>query len=202
MVEQQVQFVKCDGGRSLSTIYPTLRGRWVRREGMRFKLVQDCAVRAVSTAFGISYDHAYEILEAEDSGGVWDCPEKLEGETINGWTIRPYSRPSKMTRIEFSKLFPSGRFVCVEHGGRHLVAYIDGVRYDEGLPPDLWRMSEIWKLVPVTKMPVTKMPVTKIAEANVRGRGRPCLFDKPQTVAERMRRYRRRQREACPGQLG
>jgi hypothetical protein len=40
---ESVQFVKCDGGRSLSTIYPTLKPRWVRRDGVRFKLVQDCS---------------------------------------------------------------------------------------------------------------------------------------------------------------
>ena len=33
---------------------------------MRFKLVQDCAVRAVSTAFGIDYDHAFRLLEADE----------------------------------------------------------------------------------------------------------------------------------------
>jgi hypothetical protein len=144
---EPVQFVKCDGGRSLSTIYPTLKPRWVRRDGMRFKLVQDCAVRAVSIACDIDYDRAFEILEAEDDGSVCDYPEKLEGETINGWTIRN-SGSSKITRIEFPKLFPIGRFLCVEHGGRHLVAYIDGVRYDEGLRPELWQMVEIWKLSP------------------------------------------------------
>jgi len=84
---------------------------------VRFKLVQDCAVRAVSTAFGIDYDHAFEILEAEDSGGVFDCPEKIEGETINGWTIGLYSRPSKMTRIEFPKLFPPGGLSALNTAG-------------------------------------------------------------------------------------
>jgi hypothetical protein len=144
---EPVQFVKCDGGRSLSTIYPTLKPKWVRRDGMRFKLVQDCAVRAVSIACEIDYDTAYEILEAEDDGSVFYYTEKIEGKTINGWNIKPFnSWSSKMTRIEFPKLFPTGRFICSEHGGSHLVAYIDGTRYDEGLPPDIWRMVETWKL--------------------------------------------------------
>jgi hypothetical protein len=147
MTQTDLQFVKCDGGRSSSTIYPTLKGRWVRRDGMRFRWVQDCAVRAVSTACDIDYDHAYEILEAEDDGSAFDCGEKIEGKTINGWKIEPFkSWSAKMTRIEFPKLFPVGRFICSEHCGRHLVAYIDGVRYDEGLRPDLWRMVESWKL--------------------------------------------------------
>ena len=147
MTPSGARFVKCDGGRSLSTIYPTLKGRRIQREGMRFTLVQDCAVRAVSTAFGISYDHAYEILEAEDDGSVLDYGEKIEGKAINGWKIELLnSWPRKMTRIEFPKLFPVGRFLCAEHGWRHVVAYIDGVRYDEGLRPEIWRMVEIWKL--------------------------------------------------------
>lgn len=104
---RSLQFVQCDGGRSLSTIYPTLKGRWARREGMRFRWVQDCAVRAVSTACAIDYDHAFEILEAEDDGSVRDYVEKIEGKTINGWEIEPLkSWPSPMTRIEFPKLFP------------------------------------------------------------------------------------------------
>jgi hypothetical protein len=54
--------------------------------------------------------------------------------------------PSRMTRFEFPDLFPAGRFLCSEHGENHLVAYIDGVRYDQGLPPKAWYITRTWTL--------------------------------------------------------
>lgn len=65
-----IRFVKCDGGRGASIIYPTLKGRWRKCGGMRFKVVQDCCIRAVSVTCGISYDEAFRILGAEPDGSV------------------------------------------------------------------------------------------------------------------------------------
>jgi len=157
-----IQFVKCDGGRSTSTIYPTLKPRWIRRDGMRFKLVQDCCVRAISVACGISYDDAFDVMEAEPDGAVIDYERKLGGRIVNGWRIDLIKRwHTPMTRNEFPKLFPSGRFLCGEHGGRHLVAYIDGVRYDEGLR-ELWRMVNTWGLTRAVPPP-TKPAAPEVA---------------------------------------
>jgi hypothetical protein len=142
-----IAWKQCDGGRSTSTIYSTLKGRRITRSGMRFRLVQDCVVRAISVACGIQYDDAFRFLDAEPCGAVWDYVLKIEGKTINGWHIDLLRRwPSRMTRVEFAERFPVGRFLCSEHGENHLVAYIDGVRYDEGLPPKAWHITRTWAL--------------------------------------------------------
>ncbi len=144
---ENIKFVKCDGGRSASAMYPTLKPLWMRRDGMRFKLVQDCCIRAVSVACEISYDEAFHMLEAEPDGAVLGYDSKLENRVVNGWRITLVKEwRSTVTRHEFPRLFPAGRFLCSEHGNRHLVAYIDGVRYGEGLPLERWRMSKIWGL--------------------------------------------------------
>ena len=102
-----IAWKQCDGGRSTSTIYPTLKGRRVTRSGMRFRLVQDCVVRAISVACGIQYDDAFRFLDAEPCGAVWDYVLKIEGKTINGWHIDLLRRwPSRITRFEFPELFP------------------------------------------------------------------------------------------------
>jgi hypothetical protein len=129
--------------RKASKIYPTLKGRWVRRGGFRMKLVQDCAVIAVAVACSVDYDTAFKFLEADKDGGV-SFLGKLNGTTLNGWRITHLkSWRSKMTKAEFPKLFPIGRYLCSEY--RHLAAYIDGVRFSEGLRTRA-QMLETWKL--------------------------------------------------------
>jgi hypothetical protein len=145
-----VRYVEHNGGAEHSAIFPTLKGKWKRTGGVRYKKVQDCAVVAVAVAFDIAYDHAFEVLDATDTGSVCDIDEKLTGLTINGWRAEPpMVWRARMTRIEFPKRFPSGRFLCKEHGGSHLTAYIDSIRYDHALPYDMWRMETTWKLMRV-----------------------------------------------------
>jgi hypothetical protein len=117
-------FVKCDGGHSVSFIYPTLKQRWIQRDRIRYRAVGDCAVRAVSAAYGISYDEAFRILDARQDGVVLGFADRLK---------------DRVWRIErVKKLEPVGRFLCTERRGRHVVAYIDGVRYDLVLINTAW----------------------------------------------------------------
>lgn len=124
-------FIQCDGGRSNSVIYPTLKTRWIRRGGMRCKMVGDCAVRAVAVAFSISYDEAFRALDAGPDGCVRDFDRKIGNQIINGWRL-----------CSVKKMTGSGRFICTECRGGHVVAYIDGVRYDR--IPGQSPISKIW----------------------------------------------------------
>jgi hypothetical protein len=124
-------FVEHDGGRAQSAIYPTLKERRIQRDGMRYRAVGDCAVRAVSIAFGISYDHAFDLLDAAQDGSVRGFERTIMGKVINGWRLSPVKEMTK-----------SGRYICTECRGGHVVAYIDGVRYD--LVPGASRIKEVW----------------------------------------------------------
>ena len=116
----------------------------VQRDGFRSDIIADCVVRAVAVAFDISYDEAFRILDAEPDGSVYDFHQKLADEVINGWRLRlveKWKRPDDWQRV-FP--FPKGRFICTERGSRHVVAYIDNVRYDTVCSQS--PISKIWAL--------------------------------------------------------
>jgi hypothetical protein len=141
------RWVPSDAGRNRSTTYRNLKPAWVRRGGMRFKIRQDCAIIALANACDIPYDDAAVILRPEPNGGVRHLDEKIEGKTIGGWRIeRFHGWPSGITRIEFTRLFPTGRFLCGEHGHKHLTAYKDGVRWDNDRPYHKWTVDAVWQL--------------------------------------------------------
>jgi hypothetical protein len=129
-----MSFLQSDGGRSESAIYPTLKKIWIRRGGMRWKMVGDCAVRAVAVTFGLSYDEAFRLLDADSNGSVRGFERKIGNRIINGWQLRPAK-----------ELTEDGRCICTEYRGGHVVAYIDGVRYDT--VPGQSRISRIWAVV-------------------------------------------------------
>ena len=130
-------FVESDGGRSASAIYPTLKTRWIQRDGMRCRMVGDCAVRAVAVAFGISYDEAFRILDAGPDGCARDFASKTENMVINGWRLR-----------SAKEMTGRGRYICTERRGGHVVAYIDGARHDLVLGQSA--ISKTWALIPWT----------------------------------------------------
>jgi hypothetical protein len=129
-----MSFVQSDGGRSESAIYPTLKKIWIRRGGMRWKMMGDCAVRAVAVTFDLSYDEAFCLLDALPNGCVGSFERKIGNKVINGWQLRPVCQMAE-----------SGRYICTECRGGHVVAYIDGVRYDT--VPGRSRISRIWAVV-------------------------------------------------------
>jgi hypothetical protein len=119
-------FVKTDGGRSQSK-----RSRSKIDRG-------DCTVRAVAIACGITYDEAIDALNPDGSGtsiadGQFLFNHIMSNRTINGWRFEWVGFPAvkgqpRMNPPTFSKQFPIGRFICSE--AHHVVACIDGVRYD------------------------------------------------------------------------
>jgi hypothetical protein len=86
---------------------------------MRWKMVGDCAVRAVAVTFDLSYDEAFCLLDALPNGCVRSFERKIGNKVTNGWQLRPVCQMAE-----------SGRYICTECRGGHVVAYIDGVRYD------------------------------------------------------------------------
>ena len=108
---------------------------------------------AVVVAFGISYDEAFRILDAGPDGCVWDFPSKIGNMVINGWQMR-----------SVKEMTASGRYICTKRGGRHVVAYIDGVRHDSvsGQSP----ISKTWALVRPPNHPVVTKPRDSAAFGN------------------------------------
>lgn len=159
-------FVDSDGGRSESAIYPTLKKRWVQRDGMRCRMVGDCVVRAVAVAFDISYDEAFRILDAGPDGGVWDFHDKIGNMVINGWQLRPVK-----------EMTASGRYIRTERRGGHVVAYIDGVRHDTTTAQS--PISKIWALVRQSKSgSTTDDVVTKHSDVETFGNDAPPVVTK------------------------
>jgi hypothetical protein len=128
-----IPFVKTDGGRSLSAY------------GTRFWR-KDCAVRATAIACGISYEEAIAVTRFDPKKGVMNFDQIFFDMVINGWSFSWISFPRSLTRLNFHKQFPVGRFIGYERGGLHAVAYIDGVRYDDGIPYQIQKMTGAWKL--------------------------------------------------------
>ena len=105
--------------------------------------VGDCAVRAISAAFGISWERAFDIL-ADNARQMCDMPSS---DSVWGATLRMmgYVREAvndRMTVEEFAEENPNGIFVAKTNG--HVVCVRDGVVYDS------WDSSQedviyVWK---------------------------------------------------------
>jgi hypothetical protein len=116
-------FIKTDGGRSLSK-RPKRNNKWD----------EDCTVRAVAVACGITYDEAIDALNPDGDGtslvwGKFQFDHMMANSVINGWRFEWIPFPAvrgqpRMNPPTFSERFPVGRFICKEAG--HVVAWVDG----------------------------------------------------------------------------
>lgn len=91
--------------------------------------VGDCAVRAISAAFGISWERAFDIL-ADNARQMCDMPSS---DSVWGATLRMmgYVREAVNDRItveEFAEENPRGIFVAKTDG--HVVTIVDGTVLD------------------------------------------------------------------------
>lgn len=89
--------------------------------------INDCTIRAISVAKGISWDEAYEELstQARRKGLMMDSAEFIEG-----YLDKEYSRicPREMTVAEFLNKHLIGTYLITMKG--HITVIKDGILYD------------------------------------------------------------------------
>lgn len=89
--------------------------------------VNDCVVRAISAAEGISWDRAYTKLSniAQEEGTLLDDVIFVEGYLDRNYpTVSHYSK----TVGELAEEYPKGIFLVTMEG--HITVIIDGIVYD------------------------------------------------------------------------
>lgn len=89
--------------------------------------IEDCTARALSTALGIPWSEAYDMLSnsARDMGMMMGSVDAVE-EFLDRWFERVYI--TEETVSEFIRNHPRGRFLITMPG--HITALVEGVNYD------------------------------------------------------------------------
>lgn len=111
--------------------------QWVRHDGGRAsskrpKQKNDCTVRALALARGLSYDTAYDVLRAagRQCNGRFQFGDWLDQQT---WTTRigfpAVKGHSRMNPGAFVQQFPRGRYIC--RVARHCFTVVNGIVLDD-----------------------------------------------------------------------
>ena len=89
--------------------------------------VEDCTARALSTALGIPWSDAYDMLSksARDMGMMMSSVDAVE-KFLDRWFDRV--QVTEKTVGEFIENHPRGRFLITMSG--HITALVDGINYD------------------------------------------------------------------------
>lgn len=89
--------------------------------------IEDCTARALSTALGIPWSDAYDMLSksARDMGMMMSSVDAVE-EFLDRWFDRVYI--TEETVSEFIRNHPRGRFLITMPN--HITALVEGVNYD------------------------------------------------------------------------
>lgn len=89
--------------------------------------IEDCTARALSTALGIPWSDAYDMLSksARDMGMMMSSVDAVE-EFLDRWFERVYI--TEETVSEFIRNHPRGRFLITMPN--HITALVEGVNYD------------------------------------------------------------------------
>ena len=120
---------------ALSTSAPS--HAWVktdagRSESQRPRQKNDCTVRALASARGLTYDEAYDLLKlaGRQSGKRFRLSDWLNTQP---WATKmPFPAVKgqrRMNPVAFCAQFPEGRFIC--KCSKHAFAVIDGKVLDE-----------------------------------------------------------------------
>jgi len=122
----------------VAATYPFQVNDGGRSGSHRPKEKNDCTVRALAIAFGMTYDLAYDILQAagrKEHGGFHFRPWLEQRRTFNGYRIEWMEFPAvkgcrRMNPAAFAKTrrFKRGRFIC--RTAKHVYAVLDGVVQD------------------------------------------------------------------------
>ena len=109
--------------------------------------VNDCTVRALSLAYGVSWDEAFDILSdlAQFQATMLDDIDHIDDYLRHNSKII-YSRTNKdLTVGEFADTHPVGVYLITMRG--HITCCIDGCIYDTFDPSDriIWNIYEVKK---------------------------------------------------------
>lgn len=109
--------------------------------------VNDCTVRALSLAYGVSWDEAFDILSdlAQFQATMLDDIDHIDDYLHHNSKII-YSRTNKdLTVGEFADAHPIGVYLITMRG--HITCCIDGCIYDTFDPSDriIWNIYEVKK---------------------------------------------------------
>lgn len=109
--------------------------------------VNDCTVRALSLAYGVSWDEAFDILSdlAQFQATMLDDIDHIDDYLRHNSKII-YSRTNKdLTVGEFADAHPIGVYLITMRG--HITCCIDGCIYDTFDPSDriIWNIYEVKK---------------------------------------------------------
>lgn len=91
----------------------------------------DCAIRSISLAEGISWDRCYEKLSAiaQEQGILLDDVSFIEPYLNSKYpTICHKCDKKRMFLKDFLKKYPKGIYLCAMRG--HITCVIDGIIYD------------------------------------------------------------------------
>lgn len=110
-------FVETDGGRKAST---------------RSRQTNDCTVRAITVATGLSYDEVYDILAdlGRKCSKGWGIPKQFDirGYRLQWQAFQAVKGERRMNPVRFCREYPKGRYIG--RTAKHVFAVIDGTVYD------------------------------------------------------------------------
>lgn len=115
-IRQMASFCQSDAGRSTSK---------------RPRQGNDCTVRALAIARGLTYDEAYELLRAAGrrSGGRFSLTTWLKSQPWATYQPFPAVRGQRrMNPYRFCREFQAGAYIC--RTAKHVFAVVDGIIYD------------------------------------------------------------------------
>lgn len=120
-----------------------------RSGSRRPKQKNDCTVRALSLALGITYDQAYDTLVAAGR----KCGARFD---FNSWIDRqPFARKisfpavagqPRMNPVEFSRHHRTGTYIV--RVSKHVLVFKDGVAYDDIRIGDSRCVYTAWEIAP------------------------------------------------------
>lgn len=127
----EYDFCQTDAGRCLSK---------------RPKQKNDCTVRAMATAFELSYDDAYDILKkyGRICGRGFHIGDFLIDKKAEKISFQAVKGQRRMHPWKFCKEYNNGKYICRTAG--HVFAVIDGVVFDTIAPSVDRCIYKAWKI--------------------------------------------------------
>lgn len=108
----------------------------------------DCTVRALATATGLTYDHAHRILAQYGrlTGRRFDFKAFMKASSHNmpRTTYPAIKGARRMNPVRFSAAHPAGTYIV--QTAKHVIAVIDGTFYDSEPPPADRCIYSAWRI--------------------------------------------------------
>lgn len=109
----------------------------------------DCTVRALSNASGISYVSAYSIMKQagrEDGHGANMESGLLRFVWVTSRRYHSVPVPAKYTLAQFAEDHPEGKYIIRLANRPHVLAVVNGVAFDNYRPQPRMEISAVWRI--------------------------------------------------------